>query len=87
MQRSNWPTWKNFLAKRGLLSPACTLLALNTSLIPLGAHILYFGLPIVKSAGMGDSYGELLNLLVNEDTLRQFLDYLLHEKTEQEAAV
>ncbi len=87
MQRSNWPTWKNFLAERGWLSPACTLLALDTALIPIGAHILYFGLPIFKSAGMGDSYGDLLDLLVNEDALRQFLDYLLHEKTGQEGAV
>jgi len=87
MQRSNWPSWKNFLAERGLLSPACTLLALDTALIPIGAHILYFGLPIVKSAGMGDSYGALLDLLVNEDSLRQFRDYLLQEEMELEGAV
>ena len=87
MQRSNWLTWKNFLAERGLLSPACTLLALNASLIPLGAQILYFGMPIFKGAGMGDSYGDLLDLLVNEDNLRQFHNYLLHDTTEQEPAI
>ena len=87
MQRSNWPAWKNFLAERGLLSPACSLLALNASLIPIGAQLLYFGMPLFKSAGMGDSYGDLVSLLVDEDNLRQFQAYLLDEHTEPEAAV
>ena len=87
MQRCNWPTWKKFLAERGWLSPACTLLGQNTALIPIGAQFLYFGLPIIKSAGVGGAYGDLLNLLADEDALRQFHAYLLDEKTEPEAAI
>lgn len=85
MQRTHWPTWKNFLVKRGLLSSACSLLTFNYSLIPIAAQMLFLGMPLFKSAAFGDYFGDLLDLLVNEDELRNFNDYLLLDGTEQEA--
>lgn len=76
MQRTYWPTWKTFLSRWGLISPACDLLALNQSLINLAAQMMYMGLPLFKGAGMGSSYGALLDLLGDEDSLSQFADYL-----------
>lgn len=87
MQRSKWPTWKNFLAKQGLLSPVCALLSLNHSLVPITAQVLFLGMPLFKSAAAGDSFGDLLDLLVDEDELRQFTDYLLLSQSGQEVEV
>lgn len=84
MHRTSWSTWKKFLSNWGLLSPTCTLLKLNHSLIPVAAQVLYLGMPLFKSAAMGDSFEDLLDLLVDEDALRQFANYLLIAPSEQE---
>lgn len=84
MHRTSWPTWKKFLSNWGLLSPTRTLLTLNHSLIPVAAHVLYLGMPLFKSAAMGGSFEDLLDLLVDEDALKEFTDYLLFAPSEQE---
>jgi len=84
MQRSKWPSWKNFLEKRGLLSPVCVLLTLNHSLVPIAAQVMYLGMPLFKSAAEGNAFSDLVDLLVDEDALRQFTDYLLLSQSGQE---
>jgi hypothetical protein len=84
MQRSNWSSWKNFLEKSGLLSPVCSLLTLDHSLVPIAAQVLYLGMPLFKIGAEGNSFSELLDLLVDEDALRQFSDYLLLSQSGQE---
>jgi hypothetical protein len=77
MEHNNWPSWKNFLARWGLISPASILLGFNASLIPIAAQFMFLGMPIFKSAALGASYGALIEMLGDEDQLRQFSDYLL----------
>ena len=76
MEHSNWPTWKNVLARWGLISPARILLGFNASLIVIAAQFMFLGMPIFKSASLGSSYGALIEMLGDEDQLRQFSDYL-----------
>jgi hypothetical protein len=77
MEHNNWPSWKNFLARWGLISLASILLGFNASLIPIAAQFMFLGMPIFKSAALGASYGALIEMLGDEDQLRQFSDYLL----------
>lgn len=72
MQSSYWPTWKAQLANWGLLSPTCALIDITRPLIPLTAHMLFFGLPFFT----GDAYRALLNTLLDEDALKQFTHFL-----------
>ena len=76
MQRNYWPTWKKFLARWGLVSPACVLMDLTQPLLPLAAQMMFLGMPLFKGAGQGHSYGALLHMLGNEEALKQFIDYL-----------
>jgi len=76
MQRTHWPTWKSFLQRWGLLSPACQMMGFTRPLIPIAAQLMYFGLPFFKMTAVGERYNALLTVLVDEDELRYFLDYL-----------
>jgi hypothetical protein len=76
MKHTYWPTWKNFLARWGLISPARILLGFNTALIPIAAQFMFLGMPIFKGAALGTSYGALIEMLGDENQLRQFADYL-----------
>lgn len=76
MQCNYWPTWKNFLARWGLISPACTLIEFSDALIPIAAQMMYLGMPLFKGAALGNAYTALLDLLADEDDLGKFIDYL-----------
>ena len=76
MEETYWPTWKNILARWGLISPACMLLEFSTSLIPIATQFMFLGMPIFKSAALGASYAALIEMLGDENQLRQFADYL-----------
>jgi hypothetical protein len=72
MQSSYWPTWKKYLARRGLLSSTCAVIEQTKPLIPLSAQLLFLGLPFFK----GNAYQALLNTLSDEDALSQFTSFL-----------
>jgi hypothetical protein len=59
-----------------MISPACMLLESNTSLIPIAGQLMSLGMPIFRAAALGASYGALIDMLGDEDQLRQFADYL-----------
>lgn len=59
-----------------MIAPACMLLGFSNSLIPIAAQVLFLGMPIFKGAALGASYGALIDMLGDENQLRQFADYL-----------
>ena len=76
MQRTYWPSWKNFLERWGLRSTICRLVDVTRPLLPFAAQLMVVGLPIFKGMAGGHAYGALLNTLDDEDALGQFVDYL-----------
>lgn len=76
MEQTYWATWKNILARWGIISPVRTLLGFSDSLIPIAAQMMFLGMPIFKGAALGQSYGALIEMLADQDQLRQFADYL-----------
>ena len=76
MQNTDWLTWKRFLAKRGLISPACELLDLIQPLLPLIAQSMFLGFPLLKATPFGLTYAKLLNLLGDPDEINQFKTFL-----------
>ncbi|MBW6465412.1 MAG: hypothetical protein K0B06_02790 [Brevefilum sp.] len=76
MERTYWATWKSILARWGIISPVRTLLGFSDSLLPITAQLMYLGMPIFKGAALGSSYAAFVEMLGDEDQLRQFADYL-----------
>jgi hypothetical protein len=76
MQRNYWPTWRNILARWGLVSPTCVLMDLTQPLLPFVAQMMVLGLPLFKGAALGQSYDALVAMLGDAEECRQFLTYL-----------
>jgi hypothetical protein len=76
MQRNYWPTWRNILARWGLVSPTYVLMDLTQPLLPFISQMMVIGLPLCKGAALGRSYDALLAMLGDADECRQFMDYL-----------
>ena len=76
MQRNYWPTWRNILARWGLVSPACILLDVTRPLLPLISQTMVLGMPLLKGAAFGHAYEALSAMIGDADECRQFVSYL-----------
>jgi hypothetical protein len=76
MEQTYWANWKSILTRWGIISPVRTLLGFSDSLLPIAAQLMYLGMPIFKGAAIGSSYAALVEMLGDEDQVKQFVDYL-----------
>lgn len=76
MQRAYWSKWEKLLTQWGLKPLVCELLSCASPLFQLTAQMMVLGLPMFKGIPFGRQYTALLNVLEDDESIRQFSDYL-----------
>lgn len=76
MHSSYWPTWKTFIKKWGLGSPISLLANISQPLLPFAAQIMFMGMPLFKGVAWGSAYRAFLDMISDQESLGQFVDYL-----------
>jgi len=77
--RASWPTWAEFLRRRGLESLAAWALEAAGPLTVLGAQVLYLGGPLLRPAMSNGQIDTLAGLLEDHSEALAFATYLREE--------
>lgn len=77
--RVSWPTWAEFLHRRGLVSLALWALEAAQPLTVLGAQALYLGGPLLRPAFSNGQIDALAGLLEDRDEVLAFAAFLREE--------
>jgi len=77
--RASWPTWAEFLRRRGLESLAAWALEAAGPLTVLGAQVLYLGGPLLRPAMSNGQIDTLAGLLEDHSEALAFAAYLREE--------
>lgn len=60
----------------GLVLPVIDLIRVAQPLLPMTGQMMYLGMPLFKGSALGGAYGDLLDMLMDEEALMQFTDFL-----------
>jgi hypothetical protein len=77
--RASWPTWAEFLHRRGLVSLAAWALEAADPLTVLGAQALYLGSPLLRPAFSQGQIEALAGLLEDHSEALAFAAFLREE--------
>ncbi|MFH2103975.1 MAG: hypothetical protein ABIJ39_11545 [Chloroflexota bacterium] len=74
--RASWPSWADFLQRRGLAHLAAWILEAAGPLTTIGAQLLYFGEPLLRPSFSHTQVDRLADLLADDNELRAFVTFL-----------